>query len=779
MSDDNVKRNWLLILPLLFRTHPLRAQQPVRHLGQRRRLSPHLRQVTANRSSPLANSSNESGNQSETLARKTAKSSTAKNRHANRAKNRATNVKVANQTAAVGTEAAEALQREEGAEDVAEVAAEGVAEVEAEAAQKAFSAARRCARSPSYFHWRAHSRPATHSTLTHSSVHTHLSDKFVPTPAPASLSSVLAHFDKFLRLLHIKEFFGQTADKDTDTPRYHLPPLASRAILASASQLVPAAVRAFERTQRRLRIPSSWSPHVPPSFDLHTYGRLTRNTITRAYQSLTKSCTRMRNVAPQAVSAISRFVRSGLGIITLADKNAGTVAVSADWYRNEAMRQLSDTSTYKPVAVDFAQSQLRSALATLNLMSAPLEQINKKERQFILLYSAEAGSPLPLPYFYLLIKLHKSPVVGRPIVSWHSFCLGNASIWVDSQLQPLLRLEPSILDSSNSFVRDIAVARADQRQCWLLSADVASLYTVMPVEAVITALRWFLHRHVKAGNFSSKRVDVLLRIVRILMSNAFLIFGDQAFQQLLGLPMGTHCGPSVANVLLLHVLDLPLLAKFGDKISFLRRFIDDLFLRCADMATAVAVSRWLNTVRPWLRFSVAIDDSRIEFMDLLVYKAPGFASHGRLDTAIHFKPVSRHLYLPFSSYHPRHTFSGIVVGELIRAAKLCSQPSTFVSFRDQLHGWLRLRGYPPWFLAKWFGRVQWSKRAEYGVKSRHRGPPPLTFNVPYDTATSRLLWRDLITQSWQLIKSAPCFSSPPIISWSVARRMGAIWATTP
>lgn len=174
---------------------------------------------------------------------------------------------------------------------------------------------------------------------------------------------------------------------------------------------------------------------------------------------------------------------------------------------------------------------------------------------------------------------------------------------------------------------------------------------------------------------------------------------------------------------------------------------------------------------------------------MVVFKSPGFSSHGRLDTAIHFKPASRHLYLPWSSYHPRHTFSGIVVGELIRAAQLCSRPSDFVLFRLRLLAWLILRGYPLAFLLKWSARVSWSKRLVYGTHTRdnnndnnnnsnnnkRKAQQPLVLTLPFDPATSRLRWRDMLSASWQLLPPA-LKRLPWLVSWLIGRRLGAIFS---
>jgi hypothetical protein len=578
-----------------------------------------------------------------------------------------------------------------------------------------------------------------------------------------------------LRKLHLREYFGDNDNDNDEQPSQLLTqPAPLSAAVAVSSSLITDAARILRKMTRRCVLRSDWKPPEPPSFDLRAYGLITRNAIVRAVQALPVPLPHTRNIAGRAVGEVVRMRKAGNVVISAADKNAGVVAVSAAWYNAEAQRQLSVRSSYVPVSMAFAQATIRRNFLALQ---RAIKSLPRKEQAFIL---AAAGHDR-LPVFYLLPKMHKSPITARPIVSWASFRLSNASAWLDAQLQPLLRLESSVLVSSNAFVRDLAKAPTHDRNCWFVTADIASLYTVMPLNDVKAALHWFLLKHTRLGNFERERISIALAVVELLMQSSFFTFDDKAFQQLLGVPMGTNCGPSVANTLLLHVLDRPLLTHFAQRVSFFRRFIDDLFGKCIDRATAFELRAWLLQLKPWLQFSVTVHDSQTEFMDLVVFKSPGFSSHGRLDTAIHFKPASRHLYLPWSSYHPRHTFSGIVVGELIRAAQLCSRPSDFVLFRLRLIAWLLLRGYPMEFLLKWAARVLWSKRLVYGTRTRNdnnenkrKAQQPLVLTLPFDPATSRLRWRDILSASWQILPPA-LKRLPWLVSWLIGRRLGAIF----
>jgi hypothetical protein len=494
------------------------------------------------------------------------------------------------------------------------------------------------------------------------------------------------------------------------------------------------------------------------------YAKLTTHAITEAFNALPSPLPLERNIRGQAIRELRRTVRQGEVRIQLADKNGGVVAVSRAWYANEAMRQLNDSSAYQHVDASRAKSHIAELMGKLKALS---QKLSANDRDFIF----KSANSEQMPYFYLLLKMHKQPIVGRPIVSWFGYKLAPASAWLDSLLQPLLRLESSVIASSGQFSAALEAAPNHYRECWLVTADIASLYTRMPIKEVLAALSWFLHRHRELGNFQHERIQLVLDIAKLVLDATFFSFEGQMFKQIAGVAMGTPIGPSIANVTLLWKLDVPFLRLFSSDVSFYARFIDDLFAQARDRHTAIRIRSWLSALAPWLDFSVTLHNAAVPFLDMTVFKPPGFEVHGKLATALFFKPASRHMFLPFHSAHPRHVFSGLVVGELIRATQRNTRFTDFAAQCKRLFAWLLLRGYPEWFLVKWFGRVSWANRTQYGQQQQRQ--QPLVFSVPYTPSTSKLNWQRLLTAEWGLIPIAP---SPPTIAWTVERKLGALYS---
>ena len=101
-------------------------------------------------------------------------------------------------------------------------------------------------------------------------------------------------------------------------------------------------------------------------------------------------------------------------IVKPADKNLGLTLISKEWYIAECERQLTDTSTYErvhSVSLLGIQRRMLGVIATLDGGIPP------NEHKWL---TRETERLSQLPQFYIMPKLHKDPVKGRPIVACHS-----------------------------------------------------------------------------------------------------------------------------------------------------------------------------------------------------------------------------------------------------------------------------------------------------------------------------------------------------------------------
>ena len=101
----------------------------------------------------------------------------------------------------------------------------------------------------------------------------------------------------------------------------------------------------------------------------------------------------------------------------------------------------------------------------------------------------------------------------------------------------------------------------------------------------------------------------------------------------------------------------------------------------------------MNSHHPSVKLTANIQENENEFLDISIFKGPSLEEKGQFDTKVYFKPTDTHQLLHKSSFHPRHTFRGILKSQIIRFNKICSQKNDLDNTCSILFRALRSRGY--------------------------------------------------------------------------------------
>ena len=88
--------------------------------------------------------------------------------------------------------------------------------------------------------------------------------------------------------------------------------------------------------------------------------------------------------------------------------------------------------------------------------------------------------------FYIIPKIHKSPIAGRPIAASHSFITRPISIFVDKLVKPSISM-PTVLRDSGELIQCLGGIKLPA-DCLLVTADVSSLYPNIDTKKAIIAL---------------------------------------------------------------------------------------------------------------------------------------------------------------------------------------------------------------------------------------------------------------------------------------------------
>ncbi len=112
---------------------------------------------------------------------------------------------------------------------------------------------------------------------------------------------------------------------------------------------------------------------------------------------------------------------------------------------------------------------------------------------------------------------------------------------------------------------------------------------------------------------------------------------------------------------------------------------------------------------------------QVNFLDLDLSLQRIMTRRGTLITVLlrpYRKPGNAYAYIPFTSFHGRHTFRGWVLAEILRLLTHSSTPEIWKMECKVFYHHLCSRGYPRWFLQVVFQEVTWARRSELLSRDR-------------------------------------------------------------
>ncbi len=123
-----------------------------------------------------------------------------------------------------------------------------------------------------------------------------------------------------------------------------------------------------------------------------------------------------------------------------------------------------------------------------------------------------------VPAFYTLPKIHNkvNPPPGGPILSANNAPTERTSEFVDHFLQPYLVEMKSYVKDTTGFVKDIKFLRKIQKNAFLVSLDIVSLYTNIPHHEAIVTIHRLLNN--KRSSKLKPRNQDLVRVLALVLS---------------------------------------------------------------------------------------------------------------------------------------------------------------------------------------------------------------------------------------------------------------------
>ncbi|CAI7935254.1 Hypothetical predicted protein [Podarcis lilfordi] len=228
-------------------------------------------------------------------------------------------------------------------------------------------------------------------------------------------------------------------------------------------------------------------------------------------------------------------------------------------YIQEAHRQLSNTAFYTKLDSDPTQEYKKE-------LNKIVKELPPHIQEQILTNTPTEPRP---GTFYLLPKIHKPGNPGRPIISGIGTITVGVSGYMDSVLKPYAISAPSYVRDTTDFLRKIQSLNNLPNNTILATMDVESLYTNIPHNDGLQAIR---------NTISDKTTaDLATKLCQFVLTHNNFKFGDDLFLQISGTAMGTRMAPQYANIFMAD-LEQRFLNSYPLKPLLYLRYIDDIFI---------------------------------------------------------------------------------------------------------------------------------------------------------------------------------------------------------
>ena len=403
--------------------------------------------------------------------------------------------------------------------------------------------------------------------------------------------------------------------------------------------------------------------------------------------------------------------KNRIHVINDTDKNLGPANADKSDVINECKRQLYDVDTYVKLSLEEMEKFLQDSIAALRRTVNHhfyLGNCSQKEKEFLLSNVFNYA----IPHFYIIWKILKNPIVGRPIVAGYRWIFTPASIFAGHFLKEFYTKFDSILNDSLSLVKLLEISRFD-KNCFLFTIDFKSLYTNIPVNDAINCIRKLCFEYQNV----IPNAHFVIELLDLVLNSSLMVFNGEYFQQIFGLIMGTNVAPILTNIYM-AMLENELKQKCNSDPKLIwpvlfKRFIDDGF--GITLGLREDVIYWIEKFNE-LRESIKIDKynwgNALDYMDLFIYKGSNFYEDGKLSISIHQKETNKFMYIPYRSYHQRHTIKNYVWGELRRYVRYNTEEKNFKKLRVRFFLRLRNRGFRKYTLKKLFSKITYAQRNE-------------------------------------------------------------------
>ena len=421
----------------------------------------------------------------------------------------------------------------------------------------------------------------------------------------------------------------------------------------------------------------------------------------RVCEAITRAKRPMKNVTKEERKAMKDLREDKNIRILQADKGNATVVLDAMDYDSKVHDLIDDTKSYRILKKDPTRATERKLLTLLR----DLRRRDGITEAFYNSVRPSEGSSKPAR-FYGRVKLHKESAPLRPVVATCETSTYALARRLSGLLRPLVGSSGRILRNTNDLVDTMKDISLDANEM-LVSYDVKSLFTSIPVEESIGIIERKLRDDETLNDRTTMDVSTIIRLLRFCLTNTSFQYNGIHYQQLDGVAMGSPVSPVIADIFM-EDLETKAFAAYAAPRLW-KRFVDDV-IAVLMKKSGETLLQHLNNQHPKIKFTMEAEKSGcLPFMDVCFTRQ----LDGSLTRDVYQKPTHTNRYVLFNSHHPENVKAGIVQGLADRAIKVCSDTETRDGEFRRISAAMECNGYPKRFTEKAI-----SKRLKRGTTSR-------------------------------------------------------------
>lgn len=294
---------------------------------------------------------------------------------------------------------------------------------------------------------------------------------------------------------------------------------------------------------------------------------------------------------------------------------------------------------------------------------------------------------------YGVAKVRKSGMPLRPIVSTIGTPQYALAKYLDKHLRQYIPRQHTVL-SSHDFTDKLKYAHFHSTHCSVVSLDVISLYTNVPLMKSIDLTVQYVFDKSNFCHLPFSRKE--LRELLIVANSEIFSFNNKLYKQIDGVSMGNPLAPLLADMFMGNLEN----AIYNEPKSFFPkiyyRYVDDTFAVFSDPSDAPKFLELLNKQDPNIKFSMenSVNNS-LAFLDTRVSWNGSDFTH-----EVYRKPTFTGRLLDFHAACPVRWKVGLIKNLIFRAYRLSSSWNIFHDEVSKLHTLLCFNSYPKWWLEK-------------------------------------------------------------------------------